>query len=150
MEEYGFRNKKYLSTADIGKCMIENIEDIPVFKIIKIDNSNYGRIDLICLSYYQTLDVRSIILDYNKISDITELNLGQLLKLPDLSSLIDSISIQGDLSENCPGIIMTSDNRKYNEEKKSNGNSNETVACPKLDIAKRHVSYDKETGIITY
>lgn len=150
MEEYGFKDKKYFDTSEIGNCRIENIDDIPLMNIIRIDNSNYGRIDLICLMYYQTLDVRSIILDYNKISDLIELKIGQLLRLPDLQSLIGNIKIQEDLTLNCPGIIMTSDNKKYNESKKSKGNSNETVACPKLDIPKRHVSYDEETGIITY
>lgn len=150
MENYGYKNEKYFDTSEIGKCRIENIEDIPLMNIIRIDNYNYGRIDLICMMYYHTLDVRSIILDYNKISDLIELKIGQILRLPDLQSLISNIKIQEDLTENCPGIIMTSDNRKYNESKNANGNSNETVACPKLDIAKRHVTYDEETGIITY
>ena len=135
-----YENEKYFGTDNINLCRIDNIESIPIMDVIRIDKSNYGRIDLICLSYYQTLDVRSIILDYNQISDIMELNIGDIIKLPDLMSLVNNISKINDLTKNCPGIIMTADNLEHNIK----------IETPKQNTSKPPVTYDNVTGIITY
>ena len=124
-------------------------ENIPVLATVKINNSNYGRIDTLVNKYYQgNMAFLKFLMSFNKISDPIEIKLGMIFEIPDMNFLISQFEINNILEVNkIPGVINSMDNKKVNN---ISNNSTTTVAVPKLKIALKKVSYNSETGIITF
>jgi hypothetical protein len=150
---------------NIDKLFIDNIESIPISGSVKVDNKLYGRLDQIILTYYHDIGALPIVLAYNKISDVVELPIGSYFLLPIMDELIKNCYwmtdtlISDDMTDeeieefenDVNGINKSTDNYKVNLENVSTGdNKNVTTASPKLNITLPKVSYNKDTGILTF
>jgi len=125
-------------------------DNIPIIANVKINNSNYGRVDIfINRYYYGNMAYLPLLLSFNKISDAVEMKLGMNFEIPDINYLLSQLEVNNILDENIiPGISKSMDNTEINFIK--NKASGKTVASPKLKISLKKVTYDKETGIISY
>jgi len=129
------------------------IIDIPLINIVKIDNNLFGKFDIIINRYYGgDMRILPLLLAFNKITDQTEVKLGTILELPNFDILFNQLTPNTILSDNnIPGISKTMDNKIINNETiKATNSTNLTTASPKLQITLKKVSYDLETGILSY
>lgn len=148
----------FLSTDfnEIEKYFIDDIDNIQIVDIIKIDKSNIGKMDMLILSKYgyrnkdYVTRFLPLILSYNNISDITNITIGTIIKFPDLAGLIAGLEINNTfITDNVSGVNKVG----YVESSLSiskNLNSGKTTALPKLNITLPKVSYEPESGILTY
>ena len=142
----------YLNNS-VDTFMIENSEEVNLIDAIIIDNNLYGRIDIIINRYYKgRLDLIPILMNFNKITDPVEINIGMLFKIPDIESLETQLSINTILDDdNVPGILKNTNNIEVNKSNlKKINNSLRTTALPKLNITLPKVSYNNKTGTVTY
>lgn len=129
-------------------------ENIPLIGSVIIDNNLWGRPDIIINKYYSgDMRLLKLLLDFNNVSDLTEVTLGTTFDLPDIQSLLDIITIDLDSIKNDEdniipiGINKSEDNSKVNSDQASK--SNITIAVPKLQIQLEKVKYNSETGILS-
>lgn len=150
---------------NVDKLFIEDIDNIPIIGSIKVDNKLYGRLDQIILSYYNDIGALPIVLAYNKIADVVELPIGTYFLLPVMDDLLKNCywmtntllsdeATEKEIAEyenNINGINKSTDNHKVNLENVLTGDKkNSTTASPKLKITLPKVSYNKDTGILTF
>jgi hypothetical protein len=137
-----------LDSASVIINYTEDLSNIGIIDQVIIDNNLWGRPDIIVNKYYNG-DMRylKLLLDFNGISDVTEMNLGMVLDIPDMQSLLDIIEIGIDEVDLVPpGVLKSNDNKIVN---KSNAYLyNITIAVPKLEIKLEKIKYDSESGII--
>lgn len=130
-----------------------DLMDIPLIGKIKIDNLTAGRIDLIINKYYNgDKKYVSLLKDINQISDDTEMKIGMLFVLPDFDYLEKYINVNSDLEDDnikIPGILTDISN-SLNKNQSTTKSSTKTTASPKLKITLEQVSYNSETGKITF
>ena len=132
--------------AGISNFSFENLEEIPIIGTVKVDNNLYGKLDVLINKHYNgDMKYLPLLLDFNKISDATEIKLNQILTLPDIRTFENSIKILT-LSddENIPGIACSKSKKVLKKQ------SNKTTALPKLKITLDKVSYDNTTGILKF
>lgn len=154
-----------ITEYNIDKLFIDNIESIPISGSVKVDNNLYGRLDQIILQYYSDIGALPIVLAYNKISDVVELPIGSYFLLPIMDELlkncywitekeiVDSMTDEEieEQENEVNGINKYTDNHKVNKESVKNGDKKSTTtASPKLNITLPKVSYNKDTGILTF
>lgn len=144
---------------EVEKYFIDNVDSIDLLDIIKIDKTNYGRYDMLILSKYgysyktYVNQILILILSYNNLADITDISIGTIIKLPDLDSLIENIEeLDIHFSDIVPGVNTVNPNDVNSSaailaQKTKN---KKITALPKLNITLPKVSYDSESGIITY
>ena len=135
-------NSNYDFYLNIDKFFIEDISTIDLIGVIRITKENFNKIDAIILKHYNDINNLPLILLFNNISDITDIPLGTLFRLPILSELVDNIFIIDDTSN-----IGTIPNTNIN---KTQINNNKTTASPKLNITMKKVEYDIINGIISF
>lgn len=145
-----------IDDIDISKFIYENREDVPIIATIKITNSNWGRLDTIVNKYYQgQMEYYKLLLDWNHIINPLNVKIGQMIDVPDFNYLLGKI-IEINLFEDdkIPGVSSSMNslvvNRERKESLKSNTNSSETTAIPKLKVKVNKVKYDSQTGVITF
>lgn len=141
---------------EIEKYFIDDIDNIKIIDIIKIDKSTIGKMDMLILSKYGYRNKDYItrflplILSYNNISDISNITIGTIIKFPDLAELISGLEINSTfINDNVSGVNKVG----YVESSlliNKNLNSGKTTALPKLNITLQKVTYEPESGIITY
>jgi hypothetical protein len=133
----------------IGNFSYKELEDIPIIGTVKVTDTLFGRLDsLINIHYNGEIKYFQLLMDFNKISDATEIKLGQILVLPEISVLENSVKIL-EIEDNVPGINKSMDNNLVNSTlSKNNSKSTKTTALPKLQITLNKVSYDNDTGIL--
>lgn len=145
---------KILDTFTIGNLHVPDIaalEDIPIMDAVKIDNSTYGKYDMIVLSKYGTIDVLPIVLSYNGIVDPVEIPLGFLFKLPDISYLQENIEINEALEADViPGICSSTNSQVVNQQQVGTSKAKITTALPKLQITLPAVKVNESAGTITF
>jgi len=94
-----------------------------------------------------------LLLDFNRISDITETKLGTIFELPDIDYLLKITGINNVLTEDevsdIPGVRKNMDSSINNANTVQSANVG-TTALPKLGITLKKVNYDSTTGVITY
>lgn len=146
---------------NIRDVVIANRDTIPVLDSVIITDLTWGRLDLIVLKHYSGLLQASpegslflfyqLLLDFNNITDPTNLKMGQVIDIPDLVTLLEYIEtplLEGD-EQKIPGIIST---QKYHT---ASGEiiehlpvkQNVIYGIPKLKThSQKKVTYDLETG----
>ena len=131
---------------------LKKLSEIPLIGTLKIDNLLYGRFDIIINKYYNGFKKYiEPLMDFNKISDPTEVKIGMIIELPDFQTLEQQTKIIGDLEDSdiqLPGILKDISNSQNNSN--AGVSSTQSVASPKLKISLEQVSYDAESGKIKY
>ena len=154
---------------NIRDVVIANRDTIPVLDSVIITDLTWGRLDLIVLKHYSGLLQASpegslflfyqLLLDFNNITDPTNLKMGQVIDIPDLITLLEYIETplredaestgQSPFEQKIPGIIST---QKYHT---ASGEiiehlpvkQNVIYGIPKLKThSQKKVTYDPETG----
>jgi hypothetical protein len=131
-----------------------SIKDIPLINVIIIDNNLYGRLDIIINTYYNgNMQYLPLLMAFNKITDPTEIVLGQIFELPDIDSILEQILITQIIDDEngsaIPGINNTTNSSIINKTT-ANINTTNTVASPKLKISLEKISYDANSGILKF
>lgn len=131
---------------------INPIDDVKLINTIKIDKNLLGRPDIIINRYYYgEMKYLPLLLDFNNLSDITEMKAGMFFDLPDIDLLLKNIVITDILeSNNIPGIKQSTEPLMVSNETIISMVANQTTANPKLNITLPKVTYNPETGIIKY
>ncbi len=135
--------------------LLDSIEydKIPIIDVIKIDNALWGRVDILINRFYNgNMLFLPFLLAFNKITDISEMRLGMSFEIPDFSFYTQQLKSNDILeSDIVPGISSSTNNLKLNfDNSKLQKNQTTTMALPKLNIELKKVSYDKNSGIITF
>lgn len=146
-----------LNTKNLSDFHIENLDEIPIVGYAVINESNWGRLDKIVLEY-TSMDNYPLFLDFNGITDVNQLQIGQVLDIPDFSYLSEQIEeldiLDSDSDENnlIPGVCKSANNKVTNDEQKSKTYSkgNKTTANTKLGITQQTVNYDQSSGIVKF
>lgn len=108
MEFEIINNKKVVN----GKIdLLSNYFQIDYDKVIIqdwviIDESTTMALDLICTAAYSNPEFLDLVLKFNRLSNALELGVGQIIALPDITSLIAN-SRYVDLSNSTPTGILT-------------------------------------------
>jgi len=139
---------KSVSIANIN--YVVDFTTIGIIDQITINNELWGRPDILIGRFYSgEMNFLKLLLDFNGISDVTEMRLGMIIDLPDMQSLlniIEIISIENELESDVniivPGILKSSNNKIINQESDLN------LPLPKLQLKLEKIKYDSESGII--
>lgn len=136
----------------VSKYIYNNRNKIPVIDVVKINDFLYGRLDIIVNRYYPgKMEYLPLLMDFNGITDPTDLNIGRLIEIPDFDWLIENIDeckIFDD--EKIPGVNSSMISKEVNESNKKEKTKSKTTAIPKLNITLQRVSYDVDTGVIKF
>jgi hypothetical protein len=141
---------------NIEQLFIDNMDSVVLLDAVLYQESM--PIDRLMYKYYpadgidvngfdRTMAYLPLVLMFNGLPDISELQYGTILKIPDISSLLDNLYTL-DFSESVPGVTTTVQNNTKTQVQTSNGAV--TQASPKLGITLPQVSIDPNTGIITF
>ena len=94
------------------------------------------------------MDYLNLILSFNNITDVTEIKIGTLFKLPNIESMLSELIV---LDADDESIVQGINPLIFNKNNiQKNNKNNKTTANPKLNITLPKVSYDSNNGIITY
>ena len=140
---------EYQLFDDLDRYYFEDISKVELIDIIKIDKNTFNKIDMIMFRYYNDVTAMGylkLILSFNNLPDITNIPIGTIFKIPDISSLLSNI-IELDINEDnivqgVNGLIVTKNENIENQ--------NKTLGSPKLNITLPKVTYDAEKGKIIY
>lgn len=132
---------------------------IPIIDLLLIDNNVWGRPDIVLNKYYPNqLFLIPLLLEFNNINDISEMRIGEQLKIPDFDFYMNNLIIIDFLSDNAvndmPGVLPNVDNAVVNNLKQQSTGNNlttKTLANSKLGIElSQSKIYNNETGILTF
>lgn len=151
---------------DVDKLFIQNINEIVVIDIIKVDEDT--RIENLMYRFYGNdtgtedgidgvVKFLPLILFFNGLSSLIDLKPGIYFKIPDIESLVQNI-VTLELFEdedflNTPGVYSFRNNSEPNKSKTldiSKSSSKSTTAIPKLNVKLPKITADFDTGIITF
>lgn len=140
-----------LTDYTIENYVIDDIENVPLIGILKIDATVFGRLDIVINKYYQgEMAYLPILRAFNGITDDTQINIGSTLRLPNIDALREAIVINTIADDdNVPGIVSSCDSRIVNKATKISPNNSKTSAT-KLGITLKKVNYDSESGVIVF
>lgn len=120
---------------------------VNLIDIVRLDEKTYGRMDIICTTYYGSVDYLPLLLDWNNITDVSKMKIGDVIEIPDLSDMLNSVKENNttllDESDDIPGIIE-------NTPQSVTKNQNNTTANPTLNITQKDTDVDVENGFIIY
>lgn len=129
--------------------------EIPIIDTIEVNEFILGRFDIVINKYYgglvgfETLPAfHALLLDFNNISDPTDVHEGMFLDIPDFESLTLATS-QIDLT-NIPGVSHTTNSEVINREQKLEEKKDSTIGAPKINQRNKKASYDPKTGIFRF
>lgn len=136
----------------VYQYIYENKDKIPIIDTVKINDFLFGRFDIIINRYYHDkMEYLPLLLDFNNITNPIDINIGKLIDIPDFDWVIQNLKKCNIFDDNIiPGINTSMNNQEVNNIQLSENTKSKTTAIPKLKITQKNVSYDKETGIITY
>lgn len=121
--------------------------NVNLIDILRLDEKTYGRMDIICTTYYGSVGYLPLLLDWNNITDVSNMKIGDVIEIPDLSDMLNSVSENNttllDETDIIPGIIENTQQTLKSE--KSN-----TTANPTLNITQKDTDVDIENGFIIY
>lgn len=148
---------------NISKFIYENRDKIPVIDTVIVTDMIWGRLDIVTNRYFRGLIYEAgygeyvdvfpyyqLLLDFNNITNPIEIRIGQVIDIPDMIYVLDSISLYTD---SVCGVInngvknLDSDNVQTIQRK---SDSFKTTAIPKLKITQKKVNYDSVTGLATF
>lgn len=155
MQNLNLYTAENLSSDKIETGRIVNEQEIPIIASVIITDEIWGRLDIIMNRYYGRLDVLHVVLDFNNISDVTNLKVGDVIELPNIDALNLNTQIGSTLEEmEVCGIHahgydnMTKEQQSIATIKKST--PTKTTANPKLKVTVTKVKADIPNGIITF
>lgn len=137
-----------LSSYQIDKNSISLVD------IVSLDEKTYGRMDIIASVYYGSVDYLPLLLDWNNITDVSEMQIGDVIEIPDLEELLKSVNetnnlllqdFQDDQNYPVPGII---DNEQTYVE--NTGMDKETSGNIALGLTQQDTTVDEKNGFIIY
>lgn len=145
---------------DIKTIVIRDRDRIPVLDSVIITDLTWGRLDLIVLKHYAGLlqaapadslfSFYQILLDFNNITDPTNVKIGQVIDIPDLVTLLENIETPlAEDDQKIPGLVSV---QKYHNATNELGDhipvrQNVIYGIPKLKThTQKKVTYDPETG----
>lgn len=145
---------------DIKTIVVRDRDRIPVLDSVIITDLTWGRLDLIVLKHYAGLlqaapadslfSFYQILLDFNNITDPTNVKIGQVIDIPDLVTLLENIETPlAEDDQKIPGLVST---QKYHASTNELGEhipvrQNVIYGIPKLKThTQKKVTYDPETG----
>lgn len=145
---------------DIKTIVIRDRDRIPVLDSVIITDLTWGRLDLIVLKHYAGLlqaapadslfSFYQILLDFNNITDPTNVKIGQVIDIPDLVTLLENIETPlAEDDQKIPRLVST---QKYHNATNELGEhipvrQNVIYGIPKLKThTQKKVTYDPETG----
>lgn len=145
---------------DIKTIVIRDRDSIPILDSVIITDLTWGRLDLIVLKHYAGLlqaapadslfSFYQILLDFNNITDPTNVKIGQVIDIPDLVTLLENIETPlAEDDQKIPGLVSV---QKYHNATNELGDhipvrQNVIYGIPKLKThTQKKVTYDPETG----
>lgn len=145
---------------DIKTIVVRDRDRIPVLDSVIITDLTWGRLDLIVLKHYAGLlqaapadslfSFYQILLDFNNITDPTNVKIGQVIDIPDLVTLLQYIETPlAEDDQKIPGLVSV---QKYHASTNELGEhipvrQNVIYGIPKLKThTQKKVTYDPETG----
>lgn len=145
---------------DIKTIVIRDRDTIPILDSVIITDLTWGRLDLIVLKHYAGLlqaapadslfSFYQILLDFNNITDPTNVKIGQVIDIPDLITLLENIETPlAEDDQKIPGLVSV---QKYHNAINELGEhipvrQNVIYGIPKLKThTQKKVTYDPETG----
>ena len=145
---------------DIKTIVVRDRDRIPVLDSVIITDLTWGRLDLIVLKHYAGLlqaapadslfSFYQILLDFNNITDPTNVKIGQVIDIPDLVTLLENIETPlTEDDQKIPGLVSV---QKYHNATNELGDhisvrQNVIYGIPKLKThTQKKVTYDPETG----
>lgn len=145
---------------DIKTIVIRDRDSIPILDSVIITDLTWGRLDLIVLKHYAGLlqaapadslfSFYQILLDFNNITDPTNVKIGQVIDIPDLVTLLENIETPlAEDDQKIPGLMSV---QKYHNATNELGEhipvrQNVIYGIPKLKThTQKKVTYDPETG----
>lgn len=145
---------------DIKTIVIRDRDTIPILDSVIITDLTWGRLDLIVLKHYAGLlqaapadslfSFYQILLDFNNITDPTNVKIGQVIDIPDLVTLLENIETPlAEDDQKIPGLVSV---QKYHNATNELGDhipvrQNVIYGIPKLKThTQKKVTYDPETG----
>lgn len=145
---------------DIKTIVIRDRDRIPILDSVIITDLTWGRLDLLVLKHYAGLlqaapadslfSFYQILLDFNNITDPTNVKIGQVIDIPDLVTLLENIETPlAEDDQKIPGLVSV---QKYHNATNELGDhipvrQNVIYGIPKLKThTQKKVTYDPETG----
>lgn len=145
---------------DIKTIVVRDRDSIPILDSVIITDLTWGRLDLIVLKHYAGLlqaapadslfSFYQILLDFNNITDPTNVKIGQVIDIPDLVTLLENIETPlAEDDQKIPGLVSV---QKYHNATNELGEhipvrQNVIYGIPKLKThTQKKVTYDPETG----
>lgn len=145
---------------DIKTIIIRDRDSIPILDSVIITDLTWGRLDLIVLKHYAGLlqaapadslfSFYQILLDFNNITDPTNVKIGHVIDIPDLVTLLENIETPlAEDDQKIPGLVSV---QKYHNATNELGEhipvrQNVIYGIPKLKThTQKKVTYDPETG----
>ena len=120
---------------------------IPIIDTIEINDFIYCRLDILLTKYYGAFENRiqlyPLLLDFNNISDPTNIKIGTVIDIPDFETLVNQLQFSDDSVVN--GINKFG---KLND--LETDGTNDKTAVPKLNIKRQQSSYNPDTGEISF
>lgn len=128
--------------------------DVKLVDVVKLDEKTYGRLDIIAVSYYGDVKYLPLLLDWNNITDVSKMHVGDVVEIPDLLDLLKSVDdnnrtlledFQDDQSISLPGIIENDFTPTTSEQIQKNTSGN-----PLLGITQKGTEVDEANGFLIY
>lgn len=149
-----------LSDIDISTIEIQNKNDIRIMNNIRIDNDLINRMDKIVMNIKHipeqfALQIIPFIIDFNNLSNFCEFQINNYLKIPNIDSLLENITVHNvfDENDNISGVqndFVEKNIKKEGKTKSSNLVMDKYMGVPKLGIRRTPVSYNNDTTKIKY
>lgn len=131
-----------------------NKADVKLVDMVTLDEKTYGRLDIICVSYYGSSTYMPLLLDWNNITDVANMKIGDVIEIPDLMDLLKSVDetnktlledFQDDQNFDLPGIIDNNFTPTNLTEIEDNTSGN-----PALGLKQQGTEVDEQNGFLIY
>lgn len=131
-----------------------NRNDVKLVEVVKLDEKTYGRLDMIAVSYYGDVKYLPLLLDWNNITDVSKMRVGDIVEIPDLMDMLKSVEdnnrllmeeFQDDQNYPLPGIIENNFTPTTSEQIEKNTSGN-----PLLGITQEGTTVDEANGFLIY
>lgn len=140
--------------AIVSQYMYVNRKNVQIIDTVVVNDLLFGRLDIIVNKYYPgKMEYLPLLMDFNRITDPTEIKIGTLIDIPDINNLILSMEVMDEIDADghkVPGVLSSMVNSEVNTQQKNDSNKTKTTAIPKLNITLKKVSYDTKSGMIVY
>lgn len=145
--------------------------DILIIDVIKVDEQILGKLDTVAIEYYGDENALPIILDWNGITSVQDIHIGQFMELPDIKTMFSGYDtnpilindIHNSSANGIPGVVdvkqstmVLSDKVDIKKEDTKISDlrrsliSKSTTANTKLNISKQSATYNPDTGELIF